>query len=133
GGSAPNGTYVGGTPSSMFDKGESVPFCVTIQNVGPTLLSNVSISDTVPAALTLPSTADVLLDGAACTSCTLTGTTLNVTGINIAAGASRTLTLAPLAVGVDRACAATTNDVLASHVQGTGSASAPFTVCDGGL
>lgn len=118
---------------SSFVRGEPVVFCVRVTNQYSST-QTVSVSDTVPASVALGTPGTVRVNGGLCgTACSISGSTLSVSGLSIAGGTTTSVAFPTTAVGNPQACATFSNVATASSSKGSASGSVPFSVCDAGL
>jgi RHS repeat-associated protein/uncharacterized repeat protein (TIGR01451 family) len=126
--------------SGTYAQGEAVTFNVTVSNTTAASITVTKVEDVVPSGYLPAQSADLWMDGAACTAttaptCTLDPTThaVEVGSFTLAAGAQHALSLAMVANPAFLDCTTLQNTVTATDAAGTSSAWIDPSICDGGL
>ena len=118
--------------AAAYGRGQELTFTLHVSNPASTSMVVDSITDAVPAGLVATGT-PMTIDGAACTVCSFTGTTLNVGSFTVPGLGARDIVYKAVAAGVDRVCSTATNAARAVNSFGASTSAVTMTVCDTAL
>lgn len=128
-----------GQPATTVGKGQAVIYDIVVENPQQREMQVTTVTDRIPEGLAVD-VRGVTVDGQRCAqsstgtpSCTLLDGVLTIAAFPLAAGASKTVTVPAVAVGVDQNCTEVSNLAEAASAAGVNSASANLTICGTGL
>lgn len=112
--------------------GDRIRYTIDVTNKGAVDMPSVTVNDHPDGPLTLAASS-VTIDSNPCSNCLDTSGALNITGLLIPAGRTRTIVYDAVVPGSATGCKVVNNNATALSGTHSGADSAPVTVCDGGL